>query len=362
MARSDPHRPLPILTAGTPIVARADGSLHIGCEPDSALIVRLDPPAAPSAVARLLDELRGPVTRAQLANRIRAAGLTATGFTTLVDRLVAAGKALEPAATAALRVRIHGGGSLARRLASALAQTGIPVVADAAGPGSLTSLRRLDCNLLVLADRLVIDPALRAALMSAATPHLQVGVHDGMGFVGPLVLPGHSSCLACADLYHRELDPHWPLVAARLSTLPEPDDPDDSGHTNGTEHADDPAAGFPGADRPTLALTALLACQEIVGIAGRLADPCGGPPQTVDHRLQVCTRPVGTSLVPAPPHPACSCRQRIPAPAPDRRVHYSRGKRKDSGERRHHTGTRPAQCQAGSTAARHGGSRGGRIR
>lgn len=339
MGHTNPQRPLPVLTAGTPVLTRGDDSLHIGCEPDSALILRLEPPAVPKAVARLLEELRTPITRAQLGGRLRAAGLTGAAFTTLLDRLVAAGKAIDPEVTQStrLRVRIHGLGDLARHLASGLIAAGLPVMTDPLGPAALTQTRRLDCNLLVLADRLLVDPAVRLALMAARTPHLPVRVLDGIGVIGPLVLPGHSSCLRCADLYRTEVDPEWPVLAARL------------------------AASTGGADPETLAVTAALACREIIGIARQLAVPDGAPPQTVDHRLQVHARPAGTRLVPAPAHPRCDCRSSASPLPTAARVHYPQDRRKDSVER-HHTGAGPPQCKTGRASARHGGASSGRIR
>lgn len=280
----DPHRPLPVITAGTPVLRRGDGSLHIGCEPASALILRLAPPAVPRAVAELLDELRTPQTRAKLGGQLRTAGLTAAAFTALLDRLVAAGKAVDPlrATSNSLRIRIHGHNLLARRLGDELTASGIPVVTGTPGVAALAGRQRPDCNLLLLTDQMVIDPAVRLALMTAGTPHLPVRVHDGIGTIGPLVLPGHSSCLRCADLHRCELDPEWPMLAARLARVP--------------------GAADPG----TIALTAAITAQEILGITARLAAG-GPPPQTLNHELQVHTHPAGTTLLSAPAHPRCGC-------------------------------------------------------
>ncbi|MCK0438263.1 hypothetical protein MUG78_01995 [Gordonia alkaliphila] len=330
---------LPVISAGTPILPRGDGRLHIGGEPSSALVLTLEPPADAPAVARLLDDLRRPLTRAQLSARARAAGLTMAALSALLQRLVAAGKAEPPAGPDAphLRVRIHGRGPLAARLADGLAALDIPVVSQTLGPGALHPSRRFDCNLLLLADRLIVDPPVRLALMAARTPHLPVVVHDGVGLVGPLVLPGLSSCLRCADLHRAELDPEWPRLAAQLAVVGVDAAPDD------------------------LAVTAALTCQEVAGIARRLRMRDTSPPQTLNHRLQIHSSPAGTTLVAAPPHPRCGCRS-VPATLPPRpRVHYSQSRRKDSVER-HHTGTGPPQCQAGGTTARHGGASSGRIR
>lgn len=339
MAHTNAQRSLPVLLTGTPVLPRGDGRVQIGCEPASALILALPPAAAPDAVVRLLEELRTPTTGPRVSARLRAAGLTPADFTALMDQLVAAGKAVDPvvAQATALRIRIHGRSDLARQLAVTLRSAGLPVLTDPIGPAMLTDSRRLDCNLLILADRMLVDPAVRPALMAARTPHLPVCVQDGIGVIGPLVLPGYSSCLRCADLHRTEADPEWPLLAARMAAAPG------------------------GADPETVAVTAVLARREIDDLTRRLAAPDGAPPQILDHRLQVHARPAGTRLVPAPLHRRCDCRT-LRAPLPSAaRVHYPRGRRKDSVER-YHTGTRSPQCQAGVTATRNGGASSSRVR
>lgn len=277
------------------MLLRADGRIQVGTEPSSALLVELCPTVVPSAVAQLLDALRAPTTRGAVNGRLRATGLTAAGFVALLDRLVAAGKAAPSSPDGRrLRIRVLGHCVLAQRLTDELVSAGFPVLDDAIGPGALTRSRRLDCNLAVVTERLLVDPPLRLALHRAHTPHLAVSIQDGIGVIGPLVLPGHSSCLRCADLYRSELDPEWPTLAAQLAAVPPGDDPE------------------------LVALTAALARQEISEIAARLADPAGGAPQTVDHRLHLHLRPAGTSLIGAPMHPRCTCHR-----APESTVIYS---------------------------------------
>lgn len=55
-----------------------------------------------------------------------------------------------------------------------------------------------------------------AALRAAGHPHLAIGTRDGVGVVGPLVLPGASPCARCLDLHRGDRDPHWAAVAAQL--------------------------------------------------------------------------------------------------------------------------------------------------
>ena len=47
----------------------------------------------------------------------------------------------------------------------------------------------------MLTDFLVSDPRVVRDLHAARVPHLPVRVRDGTGLVGPLVVPGVTSCL-----------------------------------------------------------------------------------------------------------------------------------------------------------------------
>ena len=55
------------------------------------------------------------------------------------------------------------------------------------------------------------------ALHAADAPYLTVSLGVDAGAVGPLVLPGLSSCLRCADLHRRDRDPAWPALAVQLT-------------------------------------------------------------------------------------------------------------------------------------------------
>jgi bacteriocin biosynthesis cyclodehydratase domain-containing protein len=72
-------------------------------------------------------------------------------------------------------------------------------------------------DLAVLAGTEPVEPGLRAALHRMGVPHLPVYLRDGTAVLGPLVVPGVSSCLTCADLHRRDRDPAWPMLAAQLS-------------------------------------------------------------------------------------------------------------------------------------------------
>jgi hypothetical protein len=62
-----------------------------------------------------------------------------------------------------------------------------------ASPTAASRIHRVD--LVVLTDYLVADPRMVRDLHSQGVPHLPVRVRDGTGLVGPLVIPGVTSCL-----------------------------------------------------------------------------------------------------------------------------------------------------------------------
>lgn len=150
-------------------------------------------------------------------------------------------------------VLVHGTGRVAVALAVALAAAGVGRVVVAAegavrasdvGTGYLPSdvgRRRADAardalrrvapevrvdpagarsapHLVVLADAVVPDPGVALDLVARRRPHLAVHAHEGVAVVGPLVLPGRSSCLRCVELWRADADPAWPKLAAQLTT------------------------------------------------------------------------------------------------------------------------------------------------
>jgi hypothetical protein len=76
---------------------------------------------------------------------------------------------------------------------------------------------RVAPDLAVLAGSGGGDPALVDRMQRAGVPHLAARVRETTGVVGPLVLPGRSSCQRCHDLHRADRDPAWPSIAAQLA-------------------------------------------------------------------------------------------------------------------------------------------------
>jgi hypothetical protein len=75
-------------------------------------------------------------------------------------------------------------------------------------------------DLVVLAVDEPVDAERRDSLHARSCAHLLVRVSAGHGSVGPLVIPGLTSCLRCADLHRLDRDPAWDALAVQLSIAP----------------------------------------------------------------------------------------------------------------------------------------------
>jgi hypothetical protein len=143
-------------------------------------------------------------------------------------------------------------------------------------------------DLVVLSDYLVTDPHLVRELNKARVPHLAVRVRDGAGLVGPLVLPGLTSCLVCADLHRCDRDAAWPALAAQLRD----------------------AVGT--GDRATMLATAAVALNQVDRVLRVLrADHTDAaarvPPPTLDATLEVNAQTSTVVTRRWTRHPGCSC-------------------------------------------------------
>jgi hypothetical protein len=186
--------------------------------------------------------------------------------------------------TRCVSIRIHGRGPLSDLLAGALRCSGAQVTHSSgtkAAPPETT-------DLVVLSDFLVADPRVVRELHTARVAHLPVRLRDGAGLVGPLVIPGVTSCLGCADLHCSDRDAAWPAVASQLR------------ETVGS------------ADRATVLATAALALNQVDRVirAVRRGDDVGTsaePPPTLDTTLEF---DVNTGAIVArrwSRHPRCWC-------------------------------------------------------
>jgi hypothetical protein len=137
----------------------------------------------------------GPSRRAAIADQLEAAQFVHRG----------PGTALRVIGQRAARgVAIVGTGAVRDAVAAAI---------ETAGLTEVGAPRK--AAVLVLADAPHPDVTAAADHGAPDVPHLHVGAYGHRATVGPLVVPGHTSCLRCAHLHRRDRDPAWPLIAVQ---------------------------------------------------------------------------------------------------------------------------------------------------
>ncbi|QYN36848.1 hypothetical protein K1T35_06100 [Pseudonocardia sp. DSM 110487] len=301
------------------VLALGPGARMLGLDPATAMAVEDVPPP----LAEMLDELSGPVPTAELVDRAVGRGADRTAAELLLAELVATGAVVDASDVqrrerrrATSTVVVHGCGPLAVGLVLGLATArvgAVHVVTSGAvlegdlGTGLVDADRGSDraCataaalarlhpqattgpprqrtvpDLVVLADAGTPDPVLVARLHVTGTAHLVVRVRDGVGVVGPLVLPGRSTCLGCMEIERCAREPAWTAAGAQL-------------------------VGVPGRAAPAcVAATAGLAtAQVLVALDG--PDSAAGPP-VLDATLEL-DADAGTLVRRTwVPHPDCRC-------------------------------------------------------
>ena len=225
-AGPQPHRPPPDRPAPCPPAGKA-GSRRVSSQaaprdpvPDHGHPGRLAPDLASIALLTSPSAAAGQLRHRQAASVVvHGAGRVGATVATL---LAAAG-------VGNVHVVDHGSVSPSDPSPAGLAVADVDrpkaiAVADAirrSAPETATGIPGPDHepDLVVLADGRPVDSDLQAALHASGLPHLAVGVRETTAIIGPLVRPGTTSCLRCANLQRTDRDPAWPLVAAQLATM-----------------------------------------------------------------------------------------------------------------------------------------------
>jgi hypothetical protein len=236
----------PILRPGTHLLTRSDGSLQLGLDPGSAVVVD-DSPGLRSALLGASTEHDGVDALQQVGvvvDERTVVPLLAEGRDGGVPRAAAAALSLaagpvapeaaarrESVTVQVVRFGHPAGTPLVTTAERLLATSGVRTTGGTTGRRA-TRGRASRLGLLVGAgepDRELADGWLRAGV-----PFVVVRLLEGRAVLGPFVVPGRTACLRCVDAHHTDSDPDWPLlvrqvaeacVRDRVDGVPEPVDP-----------------------------------------------------------------------------------------------------------------------------------------
>ncbi len=179
---AQPTPSLYALDPALPVLLRPDGAVQVGWSPRGLTAAGL---------ATLLRTMHSQVPMSEPQRQ--AEGLSDGEVSDLVAQLVTAGVATrghrqQPARSASIRV--HGRGPLSELLIEGLRCSGSRVKHSSQPHAAVTAT---EADLVVLSDNLIADPHMLRDLHSQSVAHLAVRVRDGVGLVGPLVIPGVTS-------------------------------------------------------------------------------------------------------------------------------------------------------------------------
>ena len=182
-------------------------------------------------------------------------------------------------------VAIQGSGPVAEAVALVLTCAGVGNIAqDRATHSSSKRHRRAThqraCH--VLCDTAHPDAAADPDAMALDIPHLAVAVTGARAVIGPLVIPGRTSCLRCRDLHLADADDTWPRAAVQW------------------------AARRPGPAAAGLAhLSGAWAALHALAVIDAGSDDVQAP--AINAALIVTLPDAAAELESRPPHPLCGC-------------------------------------------------------
>ena len=231
----------PRLRPGVAVVQRSPGCVQVGLRGE---VLLLD--GVPDHLVTMLNQLDGRSSVTDLLRR-EDAGWLPWLLTTLHQHHLLLDGVVHPARRS--RVRVLGHGPTVAALLPLLldAEVELTLVDQTVSPrtgrnpvrtlaASLAALGRVqvepyrawdesDADLTIVAgDVCEPDRVLTDRMLRTGSAHLVVRLQPGIAMVGPLVDPGRSACLRCADLRRSRAEPAWRMVALQLSRQQAPRD------------------------------------------------------------------------------------------------------------------------------------------
>lgn len=173
-----------------------------------------------------------------------------------------------------VRVIVVGEGDLAHQVDRAVVSAGLR---SATAPGQAT--------IAVLADGHHPDVPAHFDHDLQDLPHVHIGVLGDRAVVGPVVVPGRTSCLRCAHLHRRDADPAWPLLAVQWAQA---------------------VASL--ACPPIDPLLTRIAAAHAILLVRTWADAPDDPNRWANRALELRLPDGRAAWLARPPHPLCGCR------------------------------------------------------
>ncbi|GGC66758.1 hypothetical protein IEU95_03835 [Hoyosella rhizosphaerae] len=289
----------PLLDPALPVLVRPSSQIQVGWDPDSALILDFETSIPTEALANVLRKLDGHVDVDTVVERSQRIGLAPDVIRHLLGVLYERGIVTDARphneSAAAPSICVIGRGPLTDAIAAAVPRLGAKAHRYTTPEHMRTQNHALDTgsDLTILADLALFPPRITDALIQRRIAHLVVRTRDNRGLVGPLVVPGVTSCLRCADHFRTDNDPEWPYLASQLtSSIPTA--------TPTLVHA---TVGYALGQ-----IELVLAARRAAGGIG----PSSPPPETLGATVEISAPDYSITTRHWPRHPQCHCWNIVP--------------------------------------------------
>lgn len=188
-------------------------------------------------------------------------------------------------ARAGIHITCHGDGEIATEVERAAQFEGIDTSADLHRTATSEQV-----SILCSANHPDVVHDADAALTDdhIAGPRLHVAVWDLHAVVGPLVVPGLTSCLQCHHLHRRDADRHWPMRSAQWANFR---------RTTGE-----------GRHRALLSNAARIAALMLTAWSDSRGQP---DPRWFNRAYRIDAANINADVLPRPWHPLCGCAWRV---------------------------------------------------
>lgn len=184
-------------------------------------------------------------------------------------------------ARAGIQISCHGDGEIVMEVESAAQFEGIDTSADFSRTSSSEQV-----SILCSANHPDVVHDADAALIDdhIAGPRLHVAVWDLYAVVGPLVVPGLTSCLHCHHLHRRDADRHWPMRSAQWANFT--------------------GAAVEGRHRALVSNAARIAALMLTAWSDSRGQP---DPRWFNCAYRIDSAEINADVLPRPWHPLCGC-------------------------------------------------------
>lgn len=208
------------INRGTAVIARPGVGVQFNVLPHNAIVLPLPRHVSPGQVMTAMASARMPLPIEELIASLNFCGLGPEAAEDIVDELLRCGVLREFAEQHSIPVLKSGTAS--DRLVAALRKEGLTAHSVDSVRAAVSSLA--PGAIMLLPGNMFLSADAHYMLMQSRINHVPSAAIDGAVMIGPLVIPGETPCLNCADRHYGSCDAQWNGIRSQAAGRPSPVD------------------------------------------------------------------------------------------------------------------------------------------